>query len=107
MARETSAHDRFRAGSRSYGYETTEALVVGIAATSTASTDVIPKGEYRMVATSACWIREAASPTAQAATAGNMYLPAGVPELIQFPGDTKIATIRASADGSLSLVKVD
>lgn len=107
MARETSAHPRFRAGSRSYAYGATQALVVAAVTASTASADLIPKGEYRVVASTACWIKEAASPTAVADTAGNVYLPANVPELIQFPGTTKLAAIRVAADGYVSLTKVD
>lgn len=107
MTTETKFGQRFQGSSRSYNYDAAAALVVNIAATSTASAAVISAGEYRMVATSNCWITEAASPTAAVATAGNMYLPANVPVFIQFGGATKIATIRDTADGKLSLVKTD
>lgn len=107
MSKETSAHDVFRAGSRSYGFGSTQVINVAFTASQGVSSTNIPKGEYRVVASQGCWFTQAASPTATVAGTGCAYMPPNVPELMQFNGNEKIAAIRASADGHVSLIKVD
>lgn len=107
MARETKLGPSARVTSRSFDYAAESAPVISYDA-SVASAAVIPKGTYRVVATTACWWTEAASPTATVG-AGSAYLAAGVPEYIQFKGDTKVAAIKHTGGtaGILSFLKVD
>lgn len=104
---ESNFHPRYQGSSRSYNYAAEAAPIVSYDA-SVASAAVIPKGEYRVVATTACWITEAASPTATVG-AGSIFLPANTPMFIQFGGATKIAAIKHTGGtaGILSLAKTD
>ncbi len=108
MGLETRYSQRNQVTSHSYNYAAAAALVVSYDG-NVASAAVVPAGEYRVVSTTDCWITEAATPVAAAATAGSMYLPANTPVFIQFGGATKVAAIKHTAGtaGILSLVKTD
>jgi hypothetical protein len=76
------------------------------ASTQFATLNAMAAGQrFRFISTTACWIKQAANPTASAA-AGSMYVAAG--ELVNVKGDhgAKLAVIRASADGIATLTPV-
>jgi hypothetical protein len=82
--------------------------VVAIGATSTASAAVqATTNRVVLIATAACWVNIAASPTAAANTAGNIYVPANfpMPPIAVTPGVTKVAVIEASSAGYLSIIE--
>jgi hypothetical protein len=60
-----------------------------------------------LVATVDCWVSLGANPTAAAATAGSFFLAAGAQTypLKVTPGTTKIAAIRNSESGYLSIIE--
>lgn len=60
-----------------------------------------------LVSTQDCWVSWGSSPTAAVATAGNIFLPAGIPSypIAVTSGTTKFAAIRVSSDGSLSILE--
>lgn len=84
-------------------WDVDSAVIRSVTATS-AQTAVLSEGLYRVTSTTACWIAINDDPTASAGT-GSAYLPANVIEYIYINTDgvDKIAAIRASADGTLSL----
>ena len=107
MTLESKYHPRYQARSFSLNYDAAAAPIVSYDA-SVASAAVIPEGEYRVCATTACWVTEAASPTATVG-AGSFYLPANTPIMMQFGGTTKVAAIKHTGGtaGILSLIKTD
>jgi hypothetical protein len=81
--------------------------VLAVATASAAITNAF--GAYthdiRVVSGTNCWITFAASPTATAG-AGSIYLPAGVVEYFHVTPGQKLAAIRDSADGTLSVAEM-
>lgn len=71
---------------------------VDFTATSAASSAVLGCNEALFVATTACYIVFAASPTA---TSAGFYIPANTFIALVVDGSLKVAAIRATADGSL------
>lgn len=86
-------------------YNTAAAQVVSYTATSAASGAAIGAGGVRLCATSACWVRFGASPTAEAA-ALNFLLPANTPIELACKATDKVAAIRDAADGKLSVLPI-
>ncbi len=60
---------------------------------------------FAFVSSTACWIKQAADPTASAAD-GSMFVPAGVIVMIDGTNGVKLAVIRDAADGKASLTPV-
>ncbi len=59
---------------------------------------------YRLVSTTASWIKFGSNPTAVASAADNHFLPANVPiDIVCQAGALKVAIIRDAADGNASL----
>ena len=81
-------------------------LDVGVASAQFATLNALANGRiYRFICTVACWIKQAANPTASAA-AGNMYVGANEVVLIDGALGAKLAVIRASGDGVATLTPV-
>lgn len=90
-----------------FSFANADAIVLSPATASSGSAAALPKGTYRVVANTNCWIKTGATlPTASAAT-GSMYVPANVPFNMQLTGAEWVACIRDTADGKLSLTRVD
>lgn len=65
------------------------------------------QGRYWVVATVAAWLKVGANPTAVAAAAGNIFLPAGVPiEIVVSDPTQKIAAIQDAAAGKVVICPV-
>jgi len=81
----------------------------GIAISSaSAATAVLPAGLYRVCSTSNCWVVQGSAPTAVADDADCAYLAAGAIDFVAVHDPTdKLAVIRDSADGFLSIVECD
>lgn len=83
-------------------------LVLAIAATSAASTTALNALTNRIVLTSTvdCWVTIGATPVAIKSTSGSFFLSAGIPSypIIVLGGTDKIAVIRESGDGYLSIL---
>lgn len=60
---------------------------------------------FAFVSNTACWIKQAANPTASAAD-GSMFVPAGVVVMIDGTNGIKLAVVRDAADGKASLTPV-
>jgi hypothetical protein len=77
---------------------------IAVAAASAAVTNPFGANifDIRVVSTTACWVTISKAPTATAA-APSAYLPAGVVEYFHVSPGEKIAAIRASADGTMSV----
>lgn len=83
-------------------WDIASAAVVSVSTTSAASS-TLSRGVYRLTATASMWIARGASPTAVAASAGNMYLPADTPTDIWIEADNQIAAIVAASTATLSI----
>lgn len=79
--------------------------VVTVTATS-AQSAALPYNKVHLVATQNMWLNFGSNPTATAATTGNVYLPANREIVIKFNAGAKIAAVRDSADGKLSITPV-
>ena len=78
------------------------AVAVAVGGTS-AKTATLPQGVYRVISTTDCWIARGASPTAAAATVGNIYMPLDVTEYIYLEMPQQLAVIQDSVAGNLSI----
>lgn len=80
---------------------------IAVAAASAAVTNPFGANTFdvRVVSTVDCWVTVGASPTASAA-AGSYYLPAGLVEYLHVNPGQKIAAIRVSADGTMSVAEM-
>lgn len=59
---------------------------------------------YRLVSSTACWVKFGANPTAVASATDNHFLPANqVLDIVCQAGALKVAIIRDAADGNASL----
>jgi hypothetical protein len=78
------------------------------AVTATSAQLTLDAGERYMISCDvACWIRQGADPTAEAATPANTYLPANFPVVISAgAGNVKVAAIRAVGDGNLTATRL-
>lgn len=67
-----------------------------------------PAVRYLLTSSTNCWIKLGTNPTAEAGASGNTYLPAGVPVVVlaQDGVSTKLAVIRATADGNISATPI-
>lgn len=82
------------------------AQVVAVSTSSAQSAVFATQAVVRVSTTTACWIKVGTNPTAVANTAGNIQLPASdVVDLI-VPAGERIAVIRVSADGHLSIAPI-
>lgn len=77
-----------------------QVVTVGVASAQSAS---IIQSCVTLISTTNCWVKWGANPTAVAATAGNLYLPAGTPWTV---GNRigKYAVIQDTAGGFLVLL---
>jgi hypothetical protein len=60
----------------------------------------------RLVATANCWIVFGVNPTAAAASGNGSYVPAGAVEFWRVTPGHKVAAIRDTADGTLSITEM-
>lgn len=85
--------------------------VATVSGTSVEITNPMLTGQkYALISTTACWFRVAATGTAAvAATANNVYLPAGVYVEIKAEDATiaYVSAIQASAGGTINLVLLE
>ncbi len=61
--------------------------------------------EYVFTSTTNCWIAQGATPTASAA-AGSMFVPAGIPVILNGGRGVGVSVIRNTADGSCTLTPI-
>lgn len=81
-------------------------LAVGAASAQFPAINTMVAGQtFVFSSNTGCWILQGANPTA-AASAGSMFVPAGVPIVIDGGIGAKLAVIRDSADGKCSLTKI-
>jgi hypothetical protein len=78
---------------------------ITVAAASAAVTNAFGSQTYavRLASTTACWYVVAGTPVA---TTSDVYLPAGVIEIIKVNPGEKVAAIQASAGGTMSVVEL-
>ena len=81
---------------------------VSLYSTVTASSQqltLVASTTYILTSSTDCFIKQGANPTASAA-ATSMYVPRGLPVLIQASQGAKLAVIRIDTDGHVTLQKV-
>lgn len=78
----------------------TDTIAVGVASAQFAATAAT--GLFWFISSTACYIAQGTNPTASAAD-GSIFVPAGLPVLIDAAGGIKLAVIRSAADGFASL----
>lgn len=61
---------------------------------------------YLFTCSTGCYLKQGAAPVAASAADGSMYVPAGLPVLIDGAQGAKLSVIRESADGVATLQRV-
>lgn len=87
--------------------DTSTALAVTVSGVSADfSATMVAKEYWLFVSSTNCWITQGATPTAVAGAAGNMYVPANTPIVIDGRCGASLAVIQATAGGSASLTRL-
>lgn len=79
--------------------------VVNVAAASAQSAAIAETGDYELSSDTDCYVLVNADPTAAAGT--SRFLAAGRPFTLSLKTGEKVAVIRKTADGKLSILRVD
>jgi hypothetical protein len=84
------------------GFRPDAATNLAVAIASAATGSGFAAGRYSIISTTNCWVLTGSAPTAVAGT--GTYVPAGIPMVLYIGTDGhKIAAIRVTADGTLSI----
>lgn len=81
-------------------------VVLASGAASAATGSALPAGPYTLIATADAWVTFGASPTAVAATVGNIFLAKGQPMKLNLGSGLKAAAIQDAAAGNVMIYPV-